>query len=104
MRGAIILLSVLIFLTFGASSFYSQHCYMRYRSLWPKRDPGGFLTGIRASLEFTHDSNDPNLSHECRVYFRRSKIAAMVAVLTITVLTAFILLVRWFGLQELLDR
>jgi hypothetical protein len=104
MRGAIILLSVLIFITFGASIFYSQHCYMRYRSLWPRRAPVGLLTGIRASLEFTRDSNDPNLPHECRVYFRRFKIAAMVAGLTIIVLIAFILLVRWFGLQEPLDR
>ena len=72
--------------------------------LRPRNTNVGLLTGIRASLEFTRDPNDPNLSRECRIYFKRSKIAAMVAILTVIVCIAFIFLVRWFGLQEVLDR
>jgi hypothetical protein len=72
--------------------------------LSPKRRAVGLLTGIRASLEFTHDPNDPNLSDECRRYFQRFKIAAMVAISTLILVAVFILLVRSFGLQEILDQ
>ncbi len=82
----------------------SQHCYMQYRNLWPKRDPVGLLTGIRASLEFRHDPNDPNLSDECRRYFKHFKLAGMVTISTTTLLLVFILLVRSFGLQEVLNQ
>src|SRR6202035_5508754 len=104
MRTTIIFVSILIFLVFGVSIFYSQYSYMQYLNLCPKGDPVGVLTRIRASLQFTHDPNDPNLSDECRAYFRRFKIAVMVAILTTIVGVLFILLVRSFGLQEALDR
>ena len=104
MKTAIIFVSILIFLVFGASAFYAQYGYMQYLSLAPKGDPVGLLTRIRVSLQFTHDPNDSNLSDECRIYFRRSKIGAMIAIFTIIVGILFILLVRAFGLQELLDR
>jgi len=104
MKTTITFVSILIFLVFGASAFYAQHSYMRYLSLAIKEDSVGLLTRIRASLQFTHDSNDPNLSDECRNYFRRSKIGATIAILTLIVLVLFILLVRAFGLQEGLDQ
>ena len=104
MRTTIIFLSILLFLMFGVSGFYSQHGYMQYRSLWPKRHAVGLLTGIRASLEFTHDPNDPNLSDECRMYFKRFKIAAVIAIITTILIFLFILLVRSFGLEEILNQ
>jgi len=104
MKTTIIFLSILLFLTFGISAFYSQYCYMQFMSLTPKRPTVGLLTGIRASLKFTHDANDPNVSDKCRRYFRRFKIAAMAAISTLILLAAFILLVRSFGLQEVLDQ
>ena len=104
MKSAIVLISVLLSITFGVSAFYSQSCYMRYRDPWPKRAPVGLLTGLRASLGFSYDLDDPNLSNECRAYFRRFKIAAVVASLAAIAMLALIVLVRWFGLQELLDQ
>jgi hypothetical protein len=73
MKTTIVFVSILIFLAFGASAFYAQYGYMQYLSLAPKGDPVRLLTRIRASLQFTRDPNDPNLSDECRIYFRRSK-------------------------------
>jgi hypothetical protein len=102
MRMTVVFVSILLFLVLLASGFYSQHCYMRYRGLWPKRHPVGLLTRMRASLEFAHDRNDPNLSNECRMYFKRFKIAGMVAGLTTILGILFILLVRSFGLEEAL--
>ena len=104
MKPAIILLSIAIFLVFVASSFYSQYCYMQYRNLWPKRDPVGLLARIRASLEFTHDPNDSDLSDECRKYFRRFKIAAIAAIITMVFGILFIFLARSFHLERVLDR
>jgi hypothetical protein len=104
MRTTIIFLSIIFFLVFTASALYSQYCYGQYLSLCPRREPVGFLTKIRASLKFTHDPNDPNLSDECRLYFKRFKMAAMVAILTIFLILVFILLVRSFGPQVVLDR
>jgi hypothetical protein len=103
MRPTIICLSILYFLVFVASGFYSQYCYMQFRNLWPKRRAFGLLTSIRASLEFTHDPNDPNLSEECRKYFKRFKIAAIIAIATALLMFVFILSVRSFGLEEMLD-
>jgi hypothetical protein len=104
MRTTIIFVSILLFVMFAASGFYSQYCYMQYRSLWPKGHVVGLLTGIRASLEFTHDPNDPNLSDECRMYFKKFKIAAMIAIVTTLLTFLFILLVRSFGLEEIMNQ
>jgi hypothetical protein len=104
MRTTIVFLSIQLFLTFTISGFYSQYCYMQYRSLSPKRRTVGLLTSIRASLEFTHDPNDPNLSDECRMYFKRFKIAAMIAIGTTLLTFLFILVVRSFGLEEIMNQ
>jgi hypothetical protein len=100
----VIFLSILIFLVFGASGFYAQYCYMQYISLCPKDAPVGLLTQIRTSLKFTHDPTDPNLSDECKAYFRRCKMAAVVVIVTVIFSVLFILFVRSFGLQEVLDQ
>ena len=104
MKAAIISLSIIIFIVFGGSLFYSQHSYMQYQNVWPRRDPVGPLTAIRASLGFAHDLNDKNLSDECIMHFKRSKMAALVAALTAIVGIGFILSVRLFGLQDVLDQ
>jgi hypothetical protein len=104
MRTTIILVSIVLFLVFGASLFYSQHSYVQYLSLCPKVDPVGLLTRIRASFQFWHDPNDPNLSDECRAHFKRFKLAGMAAILTMILIVLFVLLVRSFGLQEVLDQ
>jgi hypothetical protein len=104
MKTAIVSLSILIFIVFGGSLFYSQHSYMQYRNLWPRRDPVGLLTGIRASFGFARDLNEKNLSDECRMHFKRFKIAAMVAASTAIVGILLILSVRLFGLQDVLDQ
>src|ERR1700738_3304894 len=103
MRTTIIFVSTLLFINFIASSFYTQHCYMQYINLCQKRAPVGMLTRLRASLVFTHDPHDPNLSDECKTYFSRFKIAAMVSVSTLLLAAVFILSLRSFGLQEALD-
>jgi hypothetical protein len=104
MKTAIVSLSIIIFIVFGGSLFYSQHSYNQYRNLWPRRDPVGLLTGIRASLGFSRDLNNKNLSDECRKYFKRFKIGATISIFTIFVGILFILLVRAFGLQDVLDQ
>jgi hypothetical protein len=39
MRATIVLVSLLIFLVFGVSGFYSQYCYMQYRSVYGQSVP-----------------------------------------------------------------
>jgi hypothetical protein len=103
MRSTIIFLSILFFLVFVASGLYSQYCYMQFRELLPRRQPVGLLTGLRP-LEFMHDPNDPNLSDECRIYYKRFKVAGMLAILAMVLIFLFILVVRLFGLAEVLDQ
>ncbi len=104
MKAAIISLSIIFFIVFSGSLFYCQHSYMQYRNLWPRRDPVGPLTAIRASFGFERDLNDKNLSDQCIMHFKRFKMAALVAALTAIVGIGFILSVRLFGLQDVLDQ
>jgi hypothetical protein len=104
MKTTIIFVSILIFFVFGASTFYAQRSYMRYLSLVPKGDPVGLITRIRASLQFTNDPDNPTLPDERRACFRRARISTLIAIFTIIVGILFILLLRAFGLQEILDQ
>jgi hypothetical protein len=104
MRTLIIFSSLLLFFTFMASSLYSAYCYMQYRSLWPRDSAAGFLIGLRAALQLTHDPNDPNLSNECKMYFGRAKSAVAVAVLMMLLIVILVLLGRSFGIQQVLDQ
>jgi hypothetical protein len=104
MKTATFLTAITLFLAFGVFGFYSQYCYMQYRSLWPKNHSAGLLTGIRASLQFTHDPNDPDISDECRAYYSRFKKAAMVAALARILMMLLILFVRSFGVVQILVR
>jgi len=103
MKTTIVSISIIFILVFGGSLSYSNYCYCQYRNLWPNRDPVGLLTGIRAWFG-AYDSNDIDLSEECRMYFDRSKMAAMAALLTWILFIVFILLVRSFGLEKVLDQ
>jgi hypothetical protein len=87
---------ITLYIVFVGALFYSNYSYMQYQNLWPRRDPVGLLTGLRAWFGFARDLNDNNLSDECRMHFKRFKIAAIVAALTAIVFILFILSVRLF--------
>jgi hypothetical protein len=86
--------SVLLFLTFIASIFYSWSCYERYRDLWPKQPSIGLLTGIARSIRSMNDPHDPNVSDECKMSFRRLKMALLFTAVTMSLIAIFVLAAR----------
>jgi hypothetical protein len=103
MRSAIVLVSILLFLTFVISGSYAWLSYDSYRKLMPKRHVVGLLTAIRVSMRGVHDPHDPDVSEECLAHLRRSKIAVLVAAVTWVVMGALVVAVRALDLQRFLD-
>lgn len=103
MRSAIVLASILLFLTFALSVAYAWLSYNNYRELMPKPRVVGLLTVIRVSMRAMHDSDGADLSRECLTHLKRFKIAALVAATTGILTGLFVLTLRAFDLQKFLD-
>ncbi|WP_375310087.1 hypothetical protein WHZ77_23260 [Bradyrhizobium sp. A5] len=103
MRSAIVLVSLLLFLTFVLSGARAWLSYNSYRELMPKPLVSGPLTTIRVSMRAMHDPDDPDVSEECLAHLKSFKIAALVAATTWIVMGLFVVAVRAFDLQRFLD-
>ncbi|MCG2672387.1 hypothetical protein ACFPFP_36260 [Bradyrhizobium sp. GCM10023182] len=96
MRFAIVLVSLLLFLTFVVSSARAGLSYNGYRELMPKPRVVGALAAIRVI-------HDPDLSRECLAQLKSFRIAALIAATTWIATGLFIVTLRAFDLQRLFD-
>ncbi|MCG2625538.1 hypothetical protein L6654_02795 [Bradyrhizobium sp. WYCCWR 13023] len=103
MRFAIVLVSLLLFLTFVVSSARAWLSYNGYRELMPKPRVVGALAAIRVSMRAMHDPGDPDLSRECLAQLKSFRIAALIAATTWIATGLFIVTLRAFDLQRLFD-